>query len=167
MRLGSLNPLSTNLTRRCFILLLVVLVCLLFACAPPLSDQADRLEEEPLVIVTPEEVTPEPTPTEATCTPLPEGMTLQIETNAYGTVYVEVEGLLPGEEPLLLLTLERENQTMSLKARDFAPIGQDRRFEWINDFGMEMMQGCRDDPWQGEVKIVHSRGVACEEFTLP
>jgi len=52
---------------------------------------------------------------------------------------------------------------MSLEARDFAPIGQDRRFEWINDFGMEMMQGGRDDPWQGEVKIVHSRGVACEE----
>jgi hypothetical protein len=118
-------------------------------------------------MVTPEVVTPGPTPTEPACTPLPEDMTLQVETSPYGIVRVEVEGLLPGERLLLLLTLNRGTHTTTTEVRYFAPVGEDRHYEWANDFGMEMVQEGREEPWRGEVKIVHSRGVACEEFTLP
>lgn len=116
---------------------------------------------------TKELMTPEPTPTEPACTSLPEGMTLQVETNPYGTVRVEVEGLLSGEKPLLLLILERENRSIRTEVRPSTPVEWNGRFEWTNNFGMEMMEEPSDGPWQGEVKIVHSRGVACEKFTLP
>lgn len=94
-------------------------------------------------------------------------MTLQVETNAYGSVRVEVEGLLSGEQPLLLLNVERKSQAMSMEARDFAPVGQDGFFVWVHNLEMETAQDAQEDPWQGQVKIVHARGVACEQFTLP
>jgi len=155
MKLNLLNSLTTRPARTCLALTIWTALWLQMGCGS---------QEEPPP-VTPKVELPGPTPTEAACTPLPTGMTLLVETDAYGTVRVEVKGLLPGEEPLLLLNVERKSETMSMETLDPEPASQGGTFVWVHHF--ETAQEAQDAPWQGEAKIVHARGIACKEFTLP
>jgi hypothetical protein len=106
-------------------------------------------------------VTPEPTPTTAVCSPLPDEMRLQVRRAGDLHGAVEVEGLQPGEQPLLLLTAEAAAAQWRQETRSDTAVGADGRFQASFDFrSWPSIEG-----YQFEGRLIHARGVAC--FAIP
>ncbi len=115
------------------------------------------------VLVT--KVTPSPSPTPLACTPLPEGMTLQVEALSPTGLQVEVDGLGPDERPTLILSSEVPHVgSRKFTTQDAEPVGADGRYTYQTRW-LEAVGASTDNRW--EVKIVHARGVACTEIVLP
>jgi hypothetical protein len=105
--------------------------------------------------------TPEPGPTPVECTSLSEGMTLTVVLAAGAMIHLELTGLQPGESPHLLFTQEKPDGLYQMEEWGMSPVGEDGRFTYT-----ERLSSPYDYPdWQG--KIIHARGVACFEFSLP
>lgn len=114
-------------------------------------------------------VTPEPSPTPAICTPLPEDMTFTVtltsDTPALSDVEVavalELTGLQPGENLYLMFVQDKPDGEYQAEEWGMAPVGQDGRFSFMAD----LTSPYEYPDWQ--IKIIHARGVACTEITLP
>jgi hypothetical protein len=138
---------------------------ILTACAPsdssspsPTGTTVPPLTQVPVTIVT-----PEPTPTTAVCTPLPDEMSLHIRRTGDLHGVVEVEGLQPGEQSLLLLTAEATTASWRQETQSDTAIGADGRFHSPFDFrSWPSVAG-----YQFEGRLIHARGVACFTISLP
>ncbi len=110
-----------------------------------------------VVIEVPHGGTAEPTATPAPCTPLPEGMRLTISmAEQERTVLLEVTGLLPEDKPIVLL-----NSRASAYSQEMTEaVGPNGRLQETLYLGED-----EGDSWSGQ--IIHQRGAACFEFTLP
>lgn len=105
--------------------------------------------------------TPEPSPTPAICTPLPEGMTLTIKPASANDVTLELTGLQPGEQPHFIFTQEKPDGLFQMEEYDMPPVGKDGQFAHT----MRLSSPYESPDWQ--IKIIHARGAACIEITLP
>jgi hypothetical protein len=140
-----------------------LLLTLLMGCVSP-EPVTEVATAVPPVIERPVEIgTPEPTPTTAVCTPLPDEMRLHIRRagDLHGTI--EIGGLQPGEQPLLLLTVEAGTASWRQETQPDAAVGADGRFQARLDFrSWPLVEG-----YQFAGRLIHARGVACFEFSLP
>lgn len=135
----------------------------LVACAQneptAISTTAVPLVTEQIVEI----VTPEPTPTTVVCTPLPDEIRIHIRRAGDLHGAVEVEGLQPGERPLLLLTAEAATASWRQETQPDTVVGADGRFQARLDFrSWPSVAG-----YQFAGRLIHDRGVACFEFSLP
>lgn len=141
--------------------LLFVFVCLsLLGCnnAPPSFDQDD-------VEVTRSVEPAPPSPTPIICTPLPDDMTLDIEPKSESEVVVRLTGLQPGENLAFVFSAEIPGQRRSeIESFPVDTVGEDGVFEFTQP-GLTPLDDTTANKW--EVKVVHARGVACTEITLP
>lgn len=108
--------------------------------------------------------TPVPSSTPVSCTPLLEGMTLQVDPVSSVEVQVELEGLQSEEQLIFLFTTE-------VSGRGGAEI-EFRPLEMVDASGhysysqrLRPIPGSITNHW--EIKVIHARGVACTEVTLP
>lgn len=106
-------------------------------------------------------VTPEPSPTPAVCTPLPEGMTLTIKPASANDIALELTGLQPGEQPHFIFTQEKPDGMYQMEEYDMPPVGEDGQFVHT----IRLSSPYESPDWQ--IKIIHARGAACIEITLP
>lgn len=109
-------------------------------------------------------MTPTATPQ---CAALPEGMTLivtPVSSSPAPMVQIEVTGLQPGEQLNLVFYTDVAGQN-STRIEEFPaqPAGPDGHFVMRDQLAPP--PGSATTHWQ--IQIVHSRGVACTEITLP
>ncbi len=117
--------------------------------------------------VTLEVVTPGPTATPVICTPLPEGMEMNLFALSPDLIKVEATGLQPGE--LVSLIFQRDVADWrvykgQMEASPISPIGEDGYFEYEQS-GFDPLAELEENAWL--VQLIHARGVACEKITLP
>lgn len=106
--------------------------------------------------------TPEPSPTPAVCTPLPEGMTLTVTPLTDTQISLELSGLQPGETLHIIYRWEDFENTSQIESYGMPPVGEDGRYsETIEP------QLTGEGPYTWHIKVIHGRGVACTEITLP
>ena len=109
--------------------------------------------------------TAEPSPTPAVCTPLPDGMTLSItpglDTIGQTMITLELSGLESGEELRFIYSQERADGGTTIEEWDMGPVGENGRFSHTTNLPFS----ADDSAW--EIKVIHARGVACTEITLP
>jgi hypothetical protein len=106
-----------------------------------------------------DEIIPSPTP--FTCTPLPEGMTLDLNPVSSTLVEIVAQGLQPGEEITVVFTAKSPGHGKMIEDRGIL-IGSDGRYS-----SQEILNPIpRSDENHWEVSVIHSRGVACAEVTL-
>lgn len=143
--------------------LILWLAAALVACAQNESVAIGTTAVPSLIEVPVEIITPEPTPTTAVCTLLPEEMRIHVRRagELHGTV--ETAGLQPGERPLLLLTAEAATASWRQEMQPDTAVGADGRFQARLDFrSWPSVEG-----YQFAGRLIHARGVACFEFSLP
>jgi hypothetical protein len=104
-----------------------------------------------------------PTATPA-CTPLAEGMAFALTLEATGVV-VELNGLQPGELPVVILWQSVPGVgAKRIESKWAVGIGPDGRL--TEHFGgLQPVAESTPNTWQ--VQVIHARGVACTDFTLP
>ncbi len=144
---------------------LMLVTCLLVACQPASGAVAYDQPTSPTPPVAVTRVvltTPEPTPTPAVCTPLPDDMNLQVKPISSTAVSIEIEGLQPGEKLVLICKTETAQRRHKIEERPLRPVGPDGRFVFRE--GLLPLPGSTTNRW--EIQIVHARGVACAEVTL-
>lgn len=107
----------------------------------------------------------EPSPTPAVCTPLPDGMELMVEPVASDSAKVYLKGLQPGEH-LTLLFIAQPTATQRSEIEISPPnvVEPDGSFIY-QERGLSMLADAKENIWT--VKVIHARGVNCQEFTLP
>lgn len=141
--------------------LLLVLICLLLlGCrnAPPLFDQND-------VEVTRSVEPAPPSPTPIVCTPLPDDMTLDTEPKSESEAVVRLTGLQSGESLSFIFIAEILGQRRSaIESYPIDTVDETGSFEFTQP-GLTPLDETTANKW--EVKVVHARGVACTEITLP
>jgi len=146
-----------------YLLPLLFIVGMLAACKPS-SSNADSSQETSLaapVAVTRSVITTLPNSTPAICTPLPEGMTLDVMPTSATEVKVELTGLHYGETITLLFTRNVPEGVYEMEAQSVATVEPNGRFIYYQaGFPAE-----GNNTWQ--VKVIHMRGVACAEVKLP
>jgi len=107
----------------------------------------------------------EPSPTPALCTTLPEGMTLIVEPVSSESAKVQLNGLKPGESLTLLFvaqsTLTDRHEVEISLTNVVEPDGSLTYF--IN--GLSALSDATENIWT--VQVIHARGIACQEFSLP
>ena len=110
-------------------------------------------------------VTVKPSPTPAVCTPLPEGMTLTVtpvsDTDT-AVVTLELTGLLPDEELYIIYRWESAGELYQIDTWDMMPVGEDGRYTETQNLRLST-----EGPHTWQIKVIHARGVACTEITLP
>lgn len=114
--------------------------------------------EEPVEIIT-----PQPTPTTAVCTPLPDGMHVHIQREGHARGAIEAEGLQPDDKPILLFMGEGPSGTLREERQTASVVGPDGRFRETFDFSYLPSPTA----WQLQGKLIHNRGVACFTISLP
>lgn len=104
--------------------------------------------------------TAEPSPTPAECTPLPEGMTVEIIPTAAKSFTLEITGLQEHEELIIMIGGQTAVDSVEITFQPIADSVVDGRYtDHVNLSSYEIPH------WQG--KVIHARGVACFEFSLP
>lgn len=147
--------------------LLMLASWLLAGCQPasatsPLNPSAPKVTPE--VTVVRSVVTTGPSPTPVVCTPLPDGMTIQVKPESETSVLVELAGLQPGERLVFIYTTEIPGQHLrEYVSPATATVGLDGHYA-ERESDMVPIPGSANQ-WQ--VKVIHARGVACAEVTLP
>lgn len=140
---------------------LLVLICLpLLGCrnASPSFDQ-DNVEVTRSVEPAP------PSPTPIVCTPLPDDMTLDVEPVSESEAVVRLTGLQSGESLAFVFIAEIPEQRRSvIESYPIDTVDETGSFEFTQP-GLTPLDETTANKW--EVKVVHARGVACTEMTLP
>jgi hypothetical protein len=111
------------------------------------------------VLVTPQ-VAPfvEPTPT-PDCQPVP-GVSIKVEDQV-----LEMSGLQPGENPTVFYSAENRNGAQRVESYNFAE-GANSEGVFAYELGMlPVLDGDTTTVW--DLRVVHSRGVACAQITVP
>ena len=108
-------------------------------------------------------VTPEPPPTPAVCTPMPETMRIHIRRDGDLRGVIEVEGLQSDDRPVLLITGNAPSGSVREEFQMANAVGPNGRFHHTFNFSD------LDAPmeWQIQGKLIHNRGVACCAIELP
>jgi hypothetical protein len=148
-------------------LLLIVFAGLVSACRPEGAGAGGQPSAVPMptVAVTVQIVTaPEPTPTPATCTSLPAGMTLSVKPVSATSVQVEIKGLEPGEKLIFIAHAETSGYRSRIEGLPVAGADSDGHFVYQMG-GLGPLPGSTRNQWQ--IQIIHARGVACTDVTLP
>lgn len=161
---------------RLWIAFILLLAVGLAACAQNEPEAAPVTSQEtpgtPPAAATPFEVTrvvvevtrvvgtAEPSPTPAECTPLPEGMTVEIIPIAAKSFTLEITGLQEHEELIIMIGGQTAVDSVEITFQPIADSVVDGRYtDHVNLSSYEIPH------WQG--KVIHARGVACFEFSLP
>ena len=148
-----------------FGLLVAIFACLLFACRPQVNEIETQGAGEPTVAAQVTVVTGlRPTPTLVICTSLPTDMTLVAKPVSTNTVTLEIIGLNPGENLILVFHAESAEYSRRIEERPVQSVGPDGSFVYTTD-GFRPLRGSTRNHW--EIQVVHSRGVACADVTLP
>ncbi len=148
-------------TRWPHLLLNVWMGALLVACQSPLESTSPPIAVG--ITVEPFRLTPTATPE---CTALPQGMTVSITPLPFAstpTVSVEVGGLLPGETIALVFEARDAQHSRRIEELPSQPIGADGRY--TTKARLDHLPDATSTQWQ--IQIIHARGVACTEITLP
>lgn len=125
----------------------------------PPTTETHAFEEE----VDVEIVTPEATPTTATCTPLPDDMTIEILARGELHGDIEVSGLQPEDAPILLLRGQSSSGIWQKDTQPTKDVIENGRFRDSFDFRTwESIEG-----YQFSGQLIHNRGVACFNLDLP
>lgn len=108
-------------------------------------------------------LTPDPTPTTAVCTPLPPDMHIHIRREGDLQGMIDVTGLQPQEQPLILLTGETTHASWSSETDAKGFMDEDGRLQYPFDF--RSWPSIEGYAFQG--RLIHERGVACFGLELP
>ena len=145
--------------------LFIILVCITTAgcqqAAVENSAQPDSLSVEVTRLVEPAP----PSPTPIVCMPLPDDMTLDVEPKSESEAVIRLTGLQPGESLAFVFIAEIPGQRRSeIESFPVDTVGEDGDFEF-SQTGLTPLDETAANRW--EVKVVHARGAACTEITLP
>ena len=111
----------------------------------------------------PREVTPESSPAPAVCTSWPGNITVRLVPESDSAFVLELAGFQPGELLTFLFIGEIPGATsVSMESQPTTRVDADGRFTWRDDLRVTPSQ---INLWQA--KIIHARGAACFELTLP
>jgi hypothetical protein len=107
-----------------------------------------------------------PSATPAVCTDLPEGVELIVTPLTALQVRVEVRGMLPGEQlRFQFIRHPSPNGGFQIEHWNFREgVKADGLFT-VTQGGLDPAPGSTVNAWT--VKVIHARGVACQEITLP
>ncbi len=148
-------------------LLLIVLAGLVSACRPGGAGASGQPAAVPMPspAVTVQVLrTVEPSPTPAPCTPLPAGMSLSVKPLSPTYVQVEIKGLEPGEKLIFIAHAETSGHRTRSEGLPVAGADSDGHFVYQIG-GLGPLPGSTRNQWQ--IQVIHSRGVACADVTLP
>lgn len=141
---------------------LILILCLTVGCQSAITtQQTSSLTPEVGLTVIKE---PQPSPIPATCTSLPDEMTLQVEPLGQTEALVELTGLQPGESLLVIFMSTTPGYQTTLEHRPIEVVGQDGRFTYRRN---NLTQAPQSEINGWEVKVIHAGGVACTEVILP
>lgn len=155
------------LMRRLLSFPLIIFVLLVASCQPQATAtiSTPSVEPTPEIIVTRVVGTVQPTPTPAVCTPLPEGMELAVEPVSSERAKVQVQGLRSGEDvTLLFVARPTATQGSSIEIGVTNMVESDGSLTYETG-GLSALMDAVENIWT--VKVIHARGVACQEFSLP
>lgn len=107
----------------------------------------------------------EPTPTPAVCTPLPDGMELSVEPLSSESAEVQLSGLQPDENLTLLFVAQPTATQASQIETSLTDMVEPDGSLTYQTGGLFALSDAEENIWT--VKVIHARGVACQEFTLP
>lgn len=80
-------------------------------------------------------------------------------------IQISVTGMQPGENLVFLLIAQpTQGQTSEIEIRPQEVVGEDGSFT-IVEGSLEPLPGVTINTWT--VKVIHKRGVACQNVTLP
>lgn len=105
--------------------------------------------------------TPEPSPTPAVCSPLPEGLTFTVTPISDAGVTMELTGLQPGEEPYLIFIQDRPDGEYRAEEWGMEPADENGRFFYKTN----LSSSYENPDWQ--IKVIHAHGVVCTEIKMP
>jgi hypothetical protein len=159
---------NTWVSKLRWLILMMMPSLLLASCRPgeSVNEQIDLTPSPQVVAVTAvTEVnlaTPTPTPE---CTPLPEGMTLSVIPMSSTTAQLNLSGLQPGETLAFVFYTEIDGNSSRIEIPSLpTPVNEKGQLEFLAD-GLHPLAGATTNHWN--IQVVHSRGVACAEVTLP
>lgn len=147
-------------------LMLLLFTAVLAACSAPNPATPTPLPPTatavPFIQTTVEVVTvfPEPSPTPAACTPLPEGMDFTATLDSDTAVTIEITSLQPHEAIKIIYTLTGINEYYRNEGEAMADAnGRYTETETLH------LSDKEHNTYQ--IQVIHARGVACTEITLP
>ncbi len=105
-------------------------------------------------------MTPNPTPA---CTPLLSDMAFTLTTQRNALMF-ELTGLQPSEHPTIILWQEVPGRRSSYTETSYQPADQDGHLVY-KAFGLYYRGDSGPNVWH--IQVVHAKGVACTQVTLP
>lgn len=101
------------------------------------------------------------------CTPLPSNMNVRVVATSRTSARVEIEGLPPDEQPWLVFRAESVDHGEKVKIERplLHPVGPDGRYVYEETGLYAPDSSMEENQW--EIRVVHARGIACTEVTLP
>ena len=106
-----------------------------------------------------------PSPTPAICTDLPGDAKLIVTPVSSTQIQIDLTGMQPGESLVFLFVAQpTPGHTGEIESRPQEVVGQDGSFT-ITEGSLTPLPGNTLNTWT--VKVIHSRGVACQDVTLP
>lgn len=152
-------------SKRLIIKSLCLTICFLTLVSCQLSSATNSdLSIQPTIVVTKvvsESIEPSPTP--AICTPDLDGVDLSVESISPDSANVQLNGLQPNERVTLLFVAQPTAAQSSEKEISFT-VESDGTLSH-QERSLTKLDDATENIWT--VKVIHSRGVTCEEFTLP
>lgn len=104
-------------------------------------------------------LTAEPTPTEAVCTPWPEGLEMAVSVTETYRLHIDISGLLPSDTPVILAQAETVRGGVIAENSYFNPVGESGSLsDGLTTACTDAFEGARVD-W--DIRAIHSRGVSC------
>lgn len=145
--------------------LIIILVCVITSCQSQAAVE-NSVQPENLGVEVTRSVEPAPpSPTPIACMPLPDDMTLNVEPKSESEAVVRLTGLQPGESLAFVFIAEMPGQRRSeIESFPVNTVGEHGDFEF-SQTGLTPLDETAANRW--EVKVVHARGAACTEITLP
>lgn len=118
----------------------------------------------PTPVITIEVVTVAPPTATPDCLPVP-GVSLELDEIAATSVRLVATGLQPGEKPDVFYSAKTEGYGARYEEYAFAQGADEKGRFSIDLYGLDPIGGQSRSTW--DVRVVHARGVACAEITLP
>jgi hypothetical protein len=141
--------------------LLVLLTLLLAACNAVTADSLPT--PIPITVEVTRQLLPPVTPAPpVVCTPWPEGLLIEVEPTSDARAMVTIEGLQPGETPILVYEIRGQYSGLVIEVGPISSVGTDGRFSYVQSGLRPEADGTN----QWTLKVIHARGVACQEFSL-
>ena len=97
------------------------------------------------------------------CSPLPAEMTIHLSRVLAGEVQIEMTALTPGDTPVVFVYIAAEDLEARLTAYPRDPAGEDGSFVYI----LKGLSQYLENTGEMSVRVIHSRGVACAELSIP